>query len=252
MAYTTNRFCWHGLMTTDPDKAASFYTEAIGWKTQTIQMGDAPATMFSASDTPLAHYMKVPMEGVPTHWSNYLRVDDVDATTKTAVANGGSVVSPPTDIPPGRFSVISTPSGAPFCIFHEADEGTAVHHPGGIGSVHWTELHSKDIDKDVAFLKSTFGFSVSEMPMPKGTYYMLNRADGQPSGGAMAAMMEQAPSMWLTWFSVDNCDAALTRIQNHSGKVLSAAMDMPGVGRMAVVQDNTGGVFGVIQPEAKS
>ena len=250
MAYETNRFCWHGIVSTDPAKAAVFYAEALGWKSVTMPMGDDKATMFTANDVPIAHYMAPPMEGVPSHWNNYLRVDDVAATLKKAIAEGGKQIVPVTDIPVGRFAVVSTPSGAAISLFHEKDP-EAKHHPGGVGSVHWTERHSKDIDKDLAWLESTFGFTTSQMPMPNGTYYILEHG-GAPRGGAMQGMMEQAPAMWLTWIEVDDCDAAVGRIERLGGKALSPAMDMDGVGRMSVVQDNTGGVFGVIKPAPRS
>ena len=247
MAYQTNRFCWHGLVTTDPAKSAAFYPEVLGWKVQNVQMGDSTASMFAASDVPLAHYMEPPMPGVPSHWNNYLRVDSVDETAAAAVANGGTQLVEPTDIPPGRFAVVQSPSGAMISLFHEADD-TASHHPGGTGSVHWVELQSKDIDKDIPWLPSTFGFELGEMAMPNGATYHLLKHDGEMRGGAMAQPMPEAPSMFLTWFQVEHCDDTLARVANHGGKALSPAMDMPNVGRMAVVADSTGAVFGVIQP----
>jgi len=52
--------------------------------------------------------------GVRPHWLVYFAVSDCDATTMVAAENGGKVVVPPTDIPPGRFSVLSDPQGAVF------------------------------------------------------------------------------------------------------------------------------------------
>ncbi len=251
MAYETNRFCWHGLNTSDPEGAAAFYPEVLGWKTETMDMGGEKATMFAAGGVPLAHYGRPPMKGVPTHWSNYLRVDDVRASTKAAVANGGKEIMAPTDIPPGRFSQVQAPSGAAINLFHEADEATAKHHPGGIGGVHWTELHSKDLARDLAWLKATFGFEVREMPIPKGKYHLL-ASGGHDRGGAMAALMPGVPSMWLTWFSVDDADGAVARVRSHGGKILSPAADMQGIGRMAVVADPAGAVFGVIKPAPRA
>lgn len=247
MAYTTNRFCWHGLITTDTDKAGAFYPEVLGWKSETMEMGGETATMFSVGGVPMAHYMNPPMEGVPSHWSNYLRVDDVDASTKAAVENGGTQIAPPTDIPPGRFSVVTSPSGAAICLFHEVDENNAEHHPGGPGGVHWTELHSTDLDKDLEWLKSTMGFETEEMPMPEGKYYILKHG-GEGRGGAMKSTMDGAPAAWITWFSVDDADAAAKRVESNGGKVLSPLMDMDGIGRMAVGMDTTGAVFGFIKP----
>lgn len=247
MAYTTNKFCWHGLMTPDTAKAAAFYPEVLGWKSEAMEMGGEESLMFIANNVPLAHYRVPPMEGTPAHWANYLRVDDVDASHKAAIENGGRELAPPTDIPPGRFSVVTSPSGAAMCLFHEADENISEHHPGGTGSVHWVELHSQEIDKDLEWLKGTFGYEVQDSPIPNGTYHLLKVGDEQRAG-AMKAMMEQAPSAWVAWFEVDDCDAAMKRVESNGGKALSPAMDMDGVGRMAMVMDNQGAAFGIIAP----
>jgi len=118
MAYQTNRFCWHGIVSTDTEKAAAFYPAVLGWTAMTVPMGEHNATLFAANGVPLAHYMAPPMEGVPSYWDNYIRVDDVDASTTAAVANGGQQLVPPTDIPVGRFSVVTSPSGAIICLLH--------------------------------------------------------------------------------------------------------------------------------------
>lgn len=247
MAYQTNRFCWHGLVTTDLAKAAAFYSEVLGWSALEAAMGDETATMFASDGVPHAHYMPPPMEGVPSHWDNYLRVDDVDASLAKAVEHGGAMLVPPMDIPPGRFTVVTSPSGAAISLFREANEETAEHHPGA--PIHWVELHSTDLDADIAWLQATFGFEVGEMPMPEGKYYLLKQ-DGEMRGGAMAGQFPEAPSMWLTWFKVDDADAALARVKNHGGKAFSGPMDMPNVGRMCVVADSAGAVFGIIAPAA--
>lgn len=248
MAYKNHHFCWHGLMTTDPAKAEAFYPEAVGWKVMKAPMGDGEATMFVAADVPLAHYMQVPMPGMPSHWNNYLRVVDVDASTKAAVANGGKVMMEPTDIPVGRFSVVTSPSGAAVSLFHEADESQAINHPGGVGEIHWVELHSDDVDADLAWLDATFGIKGQGMPLPDGGTYHVLMADGEQMGGAMKKMSPEAPSHWLAWVGVDDVDACVARIKQHGGQVFMEGMDMPGVGRMAVAADPTGGHFGVIQP----
>jgi len=248
MASNNNEFCWHGVISTDTDKAKAFYTDVLGWTAVETPMGDNVATMFAAADgVPRAHLMAPPMEGVPSHWDNYLKVDDVDARTAAAAANGGNVVVPGTDIPVGRFSVVTSPSGAAICFFHEADEATANNAGGGEGSIHWVELHSKDLDADLAWLESTLGLTHSEMPMPEGKYYILASGDSQ-IGGAMTSMNEQAPSMWLTWVSVSDVDAVADRAKAGGGQLLADMWEVPGIARMAILMDNTGGVFGAITP----
>lgn len=250
MAYINHKFCWHGVISTDVDKSKAFFTEVIGWSAEEMQMGDETSTMFVTGGAPIAHLMAPPMPGVPSHVNNYLRVEDVDASTAKAIANGGTCAVPATDIPPGRFSVITSPSGAMVSLFKEADP-SAQNHPATDKGFHWVELHSTNIDADVAFLKATFGFDIGEMPMPNGMkYYLLNDGDTQV-GGAMPGMNPDAPAFWLAWISIDDVDAAATRVTNHGGTLLGEAMDMPGVGRMVVAQDPTGVTFGLITPAAQ-
>jgi len=46
---------------------------------------------------------------------------------------------------------------------------------------------------------------------------------------------------------VDDCDAAAARAESLGGKLLMPAMDIPGVGRFAVLFDPQGAEFAVIR-----
>lgn len=249
MAFDTHRFCWHGIISTDPEKAGAFYTESVGWQLQSAPMGEEQATMFAAVDgAPRAHVMAPPMPGVPSHWQSYLRVEDVDAATRKAVDNGGRQVVPPTDIPVGRFSTVTSPSGAAFSLFRESDPASTNADTRSPGSVHWTELHSTDPEADLAWLVATFGFDLEEMPVPDGVYTVLKTGPEQAAGGVVKSFMRGAPSMWLSWVVVDDVDATLERVRRCGGQVFGEPMDMQGIGRMCVVADSTGAAFGVITP----
>ena len=149
------------------------------------------------------------------------------------------------------FAVVTSPSGAVLMLFHEADEATSEHHPGGIGGVHWTELHSTDLDADMPWLKACFAFEVSEMPMPDGTYYVLNHK-GETCGGAMVSAIHDAPSLWLSWIEVEDVDATAERAKQHGGQVFGDIFEMPDVGRMVVIADPTGAAIGIITPPKKA
>lgn len=249
MAYVNHKFCWHGVLSTDVDAAQAFYSEALGWRVNKTSMGDTEATFFEINGTNRLHLAPPPMEGVPSHWNNYLRVEDVDAMAKKAIKNGGKQLVPATDIPPGRFSVVAAPSGAAFTLFKESGPD-AQNAPNEVGGIHWTELHSTDIEPDLKWLTKTFGYTLEEMPMPTGPYFLLKDGD-ETAGGAMASVNPEAPSMWLTWVHVENVDETLTRVKSNGGKTHGDTMDVPGIGRMAICADPTGGVFGVITPPAE-
>ena len=51
-------------------------------------------------------------EGVPAHWSVYLRVADADATIAAITEHGGSVVMPAEDTPTAAWPRVADPTGA--------------------------------------------------------------------------------------------------------------------------------------------
>ncbi len=110
----TGTMCWNELLTTDVDKAKSFYTGLLGYTTRDMDMGPAGTyTLFVRDGKDLAGCMKTPQDGIPSSWLSYIAVDDVDASTRKAEQLGAHVCVPPTDIPNvGRFSVLTDPTGA--------------------------------------------------------------------------------------------------------------------------------------------
>ena len=52
--------------------------------------------------------------GAGSYWLAYFAVADCDATVAKASDRGAGLTVPPTDIPAGRFAVLSDPQGAMF------------------------------------------------------------------------------------------------------------------------------------------
>lgn len=249
MALSNKTFCWNGIVTSDEARTVAFFTEVLGWKSQQMEMEGNTMTMLANGERPLAH-LRTPEDGEPSWWNNYLRVEDVDAVIAAIEKHGGKVIVPGTDIPPGRFATVQTPTGATFSLFRERDpEDTDMDV--GVGNLHWVDLHSSKIDDDLAFLNDALGLPTQEMDMPSGKYHLL-APDTATRGGAMQGMNPGAPSHWVAWVQVESVDDTLNRVGNHGGEVLAPAWDAQGVGRMSIVRDPVGVAFGVIQPPAES
>ena len=121
--------CWTELHTTDPAAAKSFYQAVFGWVTQDMPMGDFSYTVISPAGggddssqggiVPLSPDMAA--AGGRSRWLPYFEVADCDAVAAKAAEHGGSVTSPPQDIPGvGRFAALADPSGAAFCVITSA------------------------------------------------------------------------------------------------------------------------------------
>lgn len=115
-------FVWHEINCPDAAAAKKFYTEALGWGSQDMDMGEhGTYTMFTVEGTPVAGVMPTGAPGmppIPTHWSTYIAVDDVDARAQKIVELGGELVVPGFDIPGiGRTALVKDPQGATFYLF---------------------------------------------------------------------------------------------------------------------------------------
>lgn len=115
-----NAVCWVELATRDIARAEAFYAALFGWT-----MGDHHASppggyrIFSNRDGMLGGLLGMTEEWgeMPSHWSIYLQVDDVDATVAKAVALGGALCFPAFDAPGvGRIARIDDPAGAGFYV----------------------------------------------------------------------------------------------------------------------------------------
>jgi uncharacterized protein len=113
-------YCWSELMTDDLDAAKAFYGAVFGWDAET-QGPEGPGgyTEWKVGGRSVGGMMKKPPQmpaGTPPFWGVYFAVSDADASSSRAQELGASVMMPPTDIEPGRFSVLVDPVGAVFNI----------------------------------------------------------------------------------------------------------------------------------------
>jgi len=122
------------------------------------------------------------------------------------------------------------------------------------GTVHWSELMTDDIESAKTYYAEVCGWSFNEMPMPEGMYYIAMKGD-VPIAGMMATSNEyfegQTPQ-WTTYLAVDDVDAAVEHTTKSGGKTLQDCMDVPGVGRIAMIKDPGGVILGIMTPADNS
>lgn len=111
-------FCWNELYTTDPRKAADFYSALFGWTKDARHMDFGEYVIFKSGEAQLCGMMQLPKEwAAPPHWHVYFAVDDCDRAVATATSLGAKVMVPPTDIENvGRFAMLTDPEGAGFAM----------------------------------------------------------------------------------------------------------------------------------------
>lgn len=110
---------WFETMTTDADRAATFYTKLFGWTPEATPMPGMTYTTFKQGEAFVAGMMPItPATGpMRPHWGTYFTVTNVDESARQAEALGASICVPPRDVPGvGRFCGIESPQGVPFYV----------------------------------------------------------------------------------------------------------------------------------------
>ncbi len=110
--------CLNQLNTSDPDRAAAFYTEAFGWRIESVGTDEQPYWgIFNGPGLNGGMMPLPPQGGAPSHWLVYFATADIDATASRIPELSGRVLVPPVDIPNGRISVAMDPQGATFALY---------------------------------------------------------------------------------------------------------------------------------------
>jgi uncharacterized protein len=111
---------WFELLTRDHSTAVAFYSSVFRWDLDIV--GDSDEFRYSTMCDPrgegelagIGDATSFLAEGVPSHWSIYWEVDDVDVTGTQVEALGGSMVLDAQDTPYGRLATVADPAGAQF------------------------------------------------------------------------------------------------------------------------------------------
>jgi uncharacterized protein len=112
-----HRFCWVDLATINQDAAKSFYFRLFGWAVRDLRAGEGQFTTFAQCDAPFASLYQLTRkqieQGVPSHWTPYVSVPNVDTAVSKAAGLGGQIIVPPQNVAGlARISLISDPAGA--------------------------------------------------------------------------------------------------------------------------------------------
>ncbi|MEO5586103.1 MAG: VOC family protein [Novosphingobium sp.] len=239
-------FVWYELLTTDPEGAAAFYGDVVGW---TVSSDADPASgggvdyrMIVRDDGGNAGGLfglskDMTAAGARPCWLGYLYTPDVDATIKAIEADGGAVKMPAVDLPVGRIAMVTDPDGS---VFYVMTPIPPAGQPAAINDVYdrrapqrvsWNELMANDDEAAKAFYSKHFGMAFNDkMAMgAMGDYWFITESTMQD---AIGALMRKPPNMptggWQYYIRVAGIDAAVEKVNAGGGQVVNGPMEVPG------------------------
>jgi predicted enzyme related to lactoylglutathione lyase len=133
------------------------------------------------------------------------------------------------------------------------DVSPALERQTDQGGFIWYELMTPDPEGSKTFYDAVVGWTIGEEGPPEyNGYRMIGRSDGGHAGGVLplTAEMQQhgARPTWLGYIHVPDVDEKVAAIEAAGGKTWMAAMDIPNVGRVALLSDPQGAPFYVMKP----
>ena len=92
------RFCWVDLAATDAARAKAYYGKLFGWTSREQPVHGGRFTYMRSSGQNVGSLYQLRRDhldrGVPSHWTPYIRVDDVDDAARRASFDGKVIVRP--------------------------------------------------------------------------------------------------------------------------------------------------------------
>lgn len=118
------------------------------------------------------------------------------------------------------------------------------------GSFIWYELLTSDPDAAQHFYADVVGWKAALFSTESG-YRIFSYEEASVAGLMKMPDGAPMPSGWFAYIGVDDVDAAVRSIEAAGGRSLMPAMDLPNVGRMAMLADPQGAPFYVMRPEGE-
>jgi predicted enzyme related to lactoylglutathione lyase len=256
--------CWIDVTTPDPEGAASFYRALFGWTYRSAGPEGGGygflerAGRIVAGCAPLTGAPLTGAQG-PAAWTVYFRASDADAAADAVRKARGSVPAPPVSVgEQGRSAVLADQMGAAFGVW-QPGEREGLESVGEAGGLCWAELYTPDIARAAAFYHAVLGWETSAVTFPGGVYTTVS-SRGTAEEGAFGGMVPLADDPveagenrphWLPYIGAEDPDAVAARAAELGGRVRMPPTSVPGVGRLARLEDPHGARFAVLRGDPR-
>jgi predicted enzyme related to lactoylglutathione lyase len=123
-------------------------------------------------------------------------------------------------------------------------------YPDGVFS--WVDLGTSDTEGAKSFYTGLFGWTFLDVPTDSGVIYSMGQIDGHDVAGLGPLdpdmQAQGVPPFWTGYIKHNDVDAVAAKATEAGGNVMMPPFDVMESGRMTIIQDPTGAMFGVWQP----
>jgi predicted enzyme related to lactoylglutathione lyase len=241
------QFTWRELLTHDVGKSRGFYGELFGWTFEEMPMpGAGTYTVVKLGQRGIGGLWKL-TDGAPfpPYWGGYISVENADRALKAVVDKGGKLLMAATDMEGvGRFAPFMDSTGAAVSVLQPSTPSDPLPERPEVHDFCWETLNTTDPAKAKDFYAAVAGWQAVTGPDSGMTIFT--------AGDKQVADIQTAPpgmhSNWLSHVVVKKLEESRDRATKLGGKVLMPLVDIPKIGRMAVIADNSGAALSLFEP----
>lgn len=117
------------------------------------------------------------------------------------------------------------------------------------GTPCWVDLAVNDLERAKIFYGTLFGWEILTGPPESGGYSMA-MVEGRQVAGIGPKQDPSQPTAWTTYLAVASAAETADKIRSAGGAVHVEPFDVMDAGRMAIVADPAGAVFGLWESQA--
>ena len=261
--YSPGDPCWMDLMTDSMEATRAFYGALFGWTFEDAGADFGHYNTMFLNGVPVAGAMQnadaaagMPEDMTDTalgnYWTAYLSTDDIHALAARAEAAGASVMYDPMRVgDSGWNTVVVHPALGAVGAWQKLDFA-GIGEQMKPGTPYWFEGHSAAFDEAQTLLAEVFEWDNSMMADTPEFRYGQNRGGEEPTAGLYdsAETLGELPAHWQVYIGAEDIDAAVAKVVELGGTVLSEPQDSPW-GRLAFVADSLGATLNLAQGMAE-
>ncbi len=228
--------CWVDAQLPDVEAGKRFYGELFGWTFSEPGEAYGSSVWARLDDEPVATLARKTDGRLPSVWTVYFATPDAVAMARRITAAGGQLVTAPVPLDDlGVYALAADPEGAVFGLWQPGSHAGfgRWHEPG---TFVWAQLYTRNTAAANAFYGGLF-------------HEALFGADAEPDFGradVSEVFPAEMPPHVLAHFGVTDLDDSLGAVQRLGGRVQVPPFEAS-YGRVAVVTDNQGASFAVLQ-----
>ncbi|MFD7627373.1 VOC family protein [Streptomyces sp. NPDC059851] len=249
--------CWSSLMVHGLGTTEAFYTDLFGWEYEPGPESFGPYVRALLGGQEVAGIGEMPPDrNLPVTWTTYFATDDADAAAEAVRSCGGTVAVGPLDAAgAARTAICSDPLGAVFGLW-QAEESAGTRLSGVHGTPVWAELVTQDTTTVGKFYEHVFGHEAvqrttapASAAAPPDFDYLTLLLDGRPVAavhGVGRSLPHDRGPHWMTYFAVDDADAAAALVHRLGGRVVQPPREGL-TGRVTTVTDPEGALLALVE-----